>query len=120
MKPAAALSGCMFVLALCLVPGAATAEEPAKPADEAKDPNIELKATEITESLNNIVGSYKLEQMEIVGSNDQPQFNYILRWQDPVPFPDEKETVSGSLTKPYDSPMDREEYRKMLKITTDK
>lgn len=120
MKSIANLAGVILFLLLSSAPRGAAAEEPKNQADEKKDPNIELKATEITESLNNIVGSYKLEQMEIIGSNDQPQFNYILRWQDPVPFPDEKETVSGTLTKPYDSPMDREEYRKMLKITTDK
>jgi hypothetical protein len=120
MKPTGIVSGLIVILLLSGVSRMATAEEPNSGKESQDDKNIELKATEITESLQNIVGSYKLEQMEIVGSSDTPQFNYILRWQDPVPFPEEKEALPGTLTKPYDAPMDNTEYRQMLKITTDK
>ena len=93
------------------------ADEFGEVRDLSMGPSIELEATEITESLKNIVGSFKLEEMEIIGSRDQPQFNYILRWQDPVPFPDEEQALSRNLIDPYYAPLDSERYRQMIDIT---
>jgi hypothetical protein len=92
----------------------------AQPGEKKGEANIELKATEITESLNNIIGTFKLQEMEIVGSQEKPQFNYILRWQDPVPFPEPDETLSTNLVTPHFAPLDSEGYREMIDITTEK
>lgn len=94
----------------------------AKPTEKTGDgePNIELKATEITESLNNIIGTYKLQEMEIVGSQEKPSFNYILRWKDPVPFPEQGGEISRNLINPQYAPLDSEGYHEMIDMTTEK
>ncbi len=109
----------IFILILAGMLLTVKAEEPAQQSKGKKDPNIELTATEITESLSNIIGSYKLQEMEIVGNADSPQFNYIMRWKDPVPFLDETDTLSRGLIDPYYAPLDTEGYREMIQITTD-
>jgi hypothetical protein len=107
-----------FVLVCTIAVGNVFAQT-TRPSDDSGEGNIELKATEITESLNNIIGTFKLQEMEIVGSQEKPQFNYILRWKDPVPFPEETDTVSGNLIGPQYAPLDSEGYREMIEMTTE-
>jgi hypothetical protein len=85
------------------------AEQPRhKPGDESTE-NIELEQTEITGSLREIIGDFKLQEMEIVGSVHQPKFS-TLRWQDPVPFPDEMAELSRGLIDPLYSPLDHDPF----------
>ena len=96
------------------------AEETPESSSSGFSPDINLRETEITQSLKDILGNYRLEEMEIIGNVDtSPGFNYILRWQRPVPFPDETEKEPRNLIDPYYAPLDSERFRQMIEITTD-
>ena len=109
----------LFTLSVLGIYSITMAQESEGTEKSRNQASIELKATEITESLNNIIGSFRLQEMEIVGSRDQPQFNYILRWKDPVPFPEEGDTFSRALIDPHFTPLDSEGYRELIEITTE-
>ncbi len=109
-----------FLLSLFMISGATSnAQEDLTKSSGAEEDssNIKLQETEITRSLHDIVGSYKLQEMEIVGKAEDSQYNYILRWKNPAPFLDHDETLARNLIDPFYAPMDLEGYRLMIDIT---
>ena len=106
----------VFGLSFLVITSALAANEEKKKMSRDAEKSIRLRETEITESLRNIVGSFQFQEVEIVGSADQPRFNYILRWQDPVPFPDETSEVSRGLIEPHFSPVDRDQHGQDFEI----
>jgi hypothetical protein len=76
--------------------------------------SIQLKQTEITGSLRDIIGTFKLQEMEIVGGMQQPKFR-TLRWKDPIPFPEEDTELSRGLIDPLYSPYDNDPYSQEFK-----
>lgn len=87
-------------------------------AEEDRRSSVSLGETEITESLRNIIGSFIFEEMEIVGSVDHPQFNFVLEWKDPIPFQDEETDVPRGLIDRYYGAMDQEDYEQRIHMTT--
>ncbi|HLB94951.1 MAG TPA: hypothetical protein VJK28_02130, partial [Nitrospiria bacterium] len=83
-----------------------------------KKKSIELKEAEITGSLRDVIGAFKLQETEIVGTTDQPRFNYLLPWQDPVPFPDEEADLTRGLIEQSYAPLDREAYSREIQLAT--
>lgn len=94
----------------------AAAEEPQQKSDGGKKSSIELKEAEITGSLRDIIGAFKLQEAEIVGTRNEPRFNYLLPWQDPVPFPDEETDLARELIEQSYAPLDREVYDREIRF----
>ena len=109
-----------FVLVLSLwgILNPAVAEEPKQKPDRGKKSSIELKEAEITGSLRDVVGTFKLQEMEIVGGTDEPRLNYIMPWQNPVPFPDEEADLARGLIEQSYAPLDREAYTREIQLAT--
>ena len=103
------LGSMIIVLGLLGMLHPVAAEQDRQNPSEDITENIELKQTEITSSLRDIIGDFKLKEMEIVGSVYRPKFR-TLRWRDPVPFPDEVAELSRGLIDPLYSPLDHDLY----------
>jgi hypothetical protein len=96
----------------------ATAQQPKERPDRASKGSVELRETEITGSLRDIVGAFKLHETEIVGMTDQPRFNYMLPWQDPDPFPGEETDLARGLIEQSFSPFEPEWYGREVPTRT--
>ena len=109
-----------FVLLLSFGGGlhSAVAEELQPKSGGGKKSSIELKEAEITGSLRDVIGAFKLQEMEIVGSTDEPRLNYIMPWQNPVPFPDEEVDLARGLIQQSYAPLDREIYSREIQLST--
>lgn len=108
----------VIVLSLWGILHPAVAEEPKQKPDRGKQKSIELKEAEITGSLRDIIGAFKLQETEIVGTTDQPRFNYLLPWQAPVPFPNEEVDLTRGLIEQNYAPLDREVYDRQIQLNT--
>ena len=104
------LGSMIIVLSLLGMLHPVAAEQNRQKQGDDTTENIELNQTEITGSLRDLIGTFKLEEMEIVGGMQQPRLS-TLRWQDPVPFPDEVAELSRDLIDPLYSPLDHDPYR---------
>ena len=63
--------------------GIVWADDPGKDANQ-KTANMEMNAVEIKGSLGDIVGTFKLNQMEIQGAVETPRIHYDEPWV--IPF----------------------------------
>ncbi len=81
-----------------------------------KDPGgIQLKETEITGKLKNVLGSLKLLETEIVGTVERPRLSYSLPWKDPDPLLlDEGEIQGGFLGEIY-TPLDKDTFSREIR-----
>ena len=78
----------MFVVAVLTLSGPVGlvwADDPGKDANQ-KTSNMEMDAVEIEGSLGDIVGSFKLNRMEIQGAIETPRIHYDEPWVLPDPF----------------------------------
>ncbi|MBI3994889.1 MAG: hypothetical protein HY349_02805 [Nitrospirae bacterium] len=77
---------------------------------------FQLKETEITGKLKDILGSLKLLETEIVGTIERPRLSYSLPWKDPDPLLlDEGEIQGGFLEEIY-TPLDKETYSREIRL----
>ena len=104
------LGSMIIVLSLLGMLHPVAAEQNRQKQGDDTTENIELNQTEITESLRDIIGTFKLQEMEIVGGMQQPKFS-TLRWKDPVPCPEEVTELSRGLIDPLYAPLDHDPYR---------
>ncbi|HEY5593985.1 MAG TPA: hypothetical protein VIL61_02360 [Nitrospiria bacterium] len=71
---------------------------------------FQLKETEITGKLRDVLGSLKLLETEIVGTVERPRLSYSLPWKDPDPLLlDDVEIQGGSLGEIY-APLDKDTF----------
>ncbi len=94
----------------------AAGEPQQRPADDTTG-NIQLKRTEITESLDNIIETLRLRDTEITGSLLDELRNNSLQWKNPTPFVDEGDDLSRGLIDPFYTPLDRSLYEQKLEST---
>jgi hypothetical protein len=76
-----------------------------------KDPgSFQLKETEITGQLKDVLGSLKLLETEIVGTVARPRLSYSLPWKDPDPgLLNEAEPQGGNQEEIY-TPLDKDRF----------
>ena len=96
----------------------AAAQQPNQKPDRVPKRSVELRESEITGSLRDIVGAFKLNETEIVGTTDQPRFNYMLPWQDPDPFPGEEIDLAQGLIEQNFVPFELESHGREIPTTT--
>ncbi len=101
----------------------ADADELTKTSGEKQTADIELKASEIKGVLGDIVesfkaGSFKLNEMEIMGSViDEPNFTYDKPWMDPEPFTEQQNLAYGLIRQSF-NPLDRETFSRQVGFMT--
>jgi hypothetical protein len=107
----------MIALLLSAMAYPASAEDPKPNPVSKKNSAVELNEMEITGSLRDIVGSFKLKEVEIMGSFVGPKMD-LLPWKDPMPFPETEVDLTRELIAPYYDPLDREKYIQHYDIAT--
>lgn len=104
-----------IVVAL-LILGATCAAWAQSKGKRSTDPSVRLQETEITGKLQDIVGTFKLLETEIVGTLEKPKVNYIIPWRQPEAFLlEETDFRRGFLNEIY-TPIDRDFYSQEIEI----
>lgn len=77
---------------------------------------FQLKETEITGKLRDVLGSLKLLETEIIGTVERPRLSYSLPWKDPDPLLlDEVEIQGGFLGEIY-TPLDKDTFSHEIRM----
>lgn len=76
---------------------------------------FQLKETEITGKLKDVLGSLKLLETEIVGTVERPRLSYSVPWQDPDPLSLEEGEVEGGFLKGIYTPLDKETFSREIR-----
>lgn len=105
--------GLGILLALTLSVPAASPQDKGKSADS--DP-LRLQEAEIMGKLEDVLGSYKLLEAEIVGTVERPGLNYIIPWRKPEPFLLEETGFRQGFLKEIYTPIDRDLYTREMEI----
>ena len=75
---------------------------------------FQLKETEITGNLRDVLGPLKLLEAEIVGAVERPRLSYSLPWKDPLLL-DEGESQGGFLGEIY-APLDKDTFNREIQM----
>lgn len=111
-----------------------TYAQEAQKAEQSGRGSLQLKETEITGKLRDVLGSLKLLETEIVGTVERPRLSYSLPWKDPVlstvvckfkegcllpgtepdPLLSEEKEVQGVFLEEMYAPLDKERYSRAI------
>lgn len=77
--------------------------------------SYQLKETEITGKLKDVLGSLKLLETEVVGTVERPRLSFSLPWKDPDPsLLDEGESRGVFLDEIY-TPLDKDTFTQEIR-----
>lgn len=78
--------------------------------------SFQLKETQITGQLKEVLGSLTLLETEVVGTVERPRLSYSLPWKDPDPgLLDEAETQGGYQEEIY-TPLDKDTFSHEIQL----
>jgi hypothetical protein len=77
--------------------------------------SVQLKETEITGKLKDVLGSLKLLETEVVGSVERPRLSYSLPWKDPDPSLLEEGDSRGVFLEEIYTPLDKDTYSQEIR-----
>jgi len=90
------------------------AQESGKMSQKNRD-SYQLKETEITGKLKDVLGSLKLLETEVVGTVERPRLSFSLPWKDPDPsLLDEGDSRGVFLDEIY-TPLDKDTYSQEIR-----
>jgi len=94
--------------------GLAYAQEPAEATRKNPD-TFQLKETEITGKLKDVLGSLKLLETEVVGTVERPRLSYSLPWKDPDPLLLDEGEMQGVFLEEIYTPLDKDTYSQAIR-----
>ena len=90
------------------------AEESGKMPQKNRDA-YQLKETEITGKLKDVLGSLKLLETEVVGTVERPRLSFSLPWKDPDPSLLEEGDSRGVFLDEIYTPLDKDTYSQEIR-----
>ncbi|MBI3595781.1 MAG: hypothetical protein HY203_01345 [Nitrospirae bacterium] len=94
--------------------GRTYAQESGKMLQKNRD-LFQLKETEITGKLKDVLGSLKLLETEVVGTVERPRLSYSLPWKDPDPSLLEEGDSRGVFLDEIYTPLDKDTYTQEIR-----
>jgi hypothetical protein len=76
--------------------------------------SYQLKETEITGQLRDVLGSVTLSEGEVVGTVPRPRLSYSLPWKDPDPLPLDEGDVAGEFREEIYTPLDKDTFAREI------
>jgi hypothetical protein len=76
--------------------------------------SYQLKETEITGQLKDVLGSVTLSEGEVVGTVPRPRLSYSLPWKDPDPLPLDEGDVTGEFREEIYTPLDKDAFAREI------
>ena len=77
--------------------------------------SYQLKETEITGKLKDVLGSLKLLETEVVGTVERPRLSFSLPWKDPDPTLLEEGDSRGIFLDEIYTPLDKDTYSQEIR-----
>jgi len=77
--------------------------------------SYQLKETEITGKLKDVLGSLKLLETEVVGTAERPRLSFSLPWKDPDPSLLEEGDSRGVFLEEIYTPLDKDTYSQEIR-----
>ena len=77
--------------------------------------SYQLKETEITGKLKDVLGSLKLLETEVVGTVERPRLSFSLPWKDPDPSLLEEGDSRGVFLEEIYTPLDKDTYSQEIR-----
>jgi len=77
--------------------------------------SYQLKETEITGKLKDVLGSLKLLETEVVGTVERPRLSFSLPWKDPDPSLLEEGDSRGVFLDEIYTPLDKDTYSQEIR-----
>jgi hypothetical protein len=77
--------------------------------------SYQLKETEITGKLKDVLGSLKLLETEVVGTVERPRLSFSLPWKDPDPSLLEEGGSRGVFLDEIYTPLDKDTYSREIR-----
>lgn len=109
----------ILALAGIVLMGILTGREPGLAQSPGRAPttsqeSYQLKETEITGQLKDVLGSVRLSEGEVVGTVPRPRLSYSLPWKDPDPLPLEEGEVTGEFREEIYTPLDKDAFAREI------
>ena len=77
---------------------------------------FQLKETEITGNLRDVLGPLKLLEAEIVGAVERPRLSYSPPWKDPDPLLLDEGESQGGFPGEIDTPLDKDTFSREIQM----
>lgn len=94
--------------------GRADAQDSGRPSHPPRE-SYQLKETEITGHLKDVLGSLKLSETEVVGTVERPRLSYSLPWKDPDPSLLEEGDSRGVFQDEIYTPLDKDTFSREIR-----
>lgn len=104
----------LLILLAALGAASAPAQQP-RAVQPGTPQSYQLKETEITGRLKEVLGSMKLLETEIVGTVERPRLGYSIPWRDPDPLMFEEGELESGFLKGIYAPVDRETFSREIR-----
>ena len=104
-------AGILAVLLAGFIPAGsmAIAQETGKSRKTSKKV-LELRETEITARLRDVLGALKLSETEVFGTVEKPKLGYAVPWKNPKPFITEEGQSKFRFLEDVYTPLDKDRY----------
>ena len=106
--------GILAVLLAGFSPDGAIAQETGESGKPLKT-TLELRETEITAKLRDVLGAFKLSETKVVGTVEKPRLGTSMPWKDPDPFMMEEGPSKFRFLEDVYAPLDKDRHTRRIK-----